>query len=240
MRTLLSIATVLMILSSWAWPQSAHAQDVQADAPQYAVDDWDVRLSDGVELLQTATVVDAAGMRVEEAITGYVYHYDPQLNLYKIETGYRTYYFEPSKMRYAFPLHVGKHWEGVVSVRSERPDGTIATSYDMTYECEVACIEHVSVPAGEFDAFKTSCEHIDLDDNDRRRETFWFAPTAGMSVKYVRYKLDANDGWVQTDEMTLLRYRRAEQIEFDILPDGIDSTCNAAISMNAWSVPAQD
>ena len=118
MRATLSIATILIVLSASESPTSARAQDVQADAPRYVVGDWDVRLSEGLELLQTVTAVDAAGMRIEEAITGDIYHYDRELNFYKIETEFRTYYYEPSRMRYAFPLFVGKHWEGLVSVRS--------------------------------------------------------------------------------------------------------------------------
>lgn len=232
MRPCFRIAAVLCLALGTDAAFPAGAQDAQAEAPQFSVGDWYLKDGTDGEVLQTTIAVDSAGMRVETRESGETQHYDPQLNVYRNDADSWSVYFEPSIMKYSFPLFVGKEWTGVFTVRTERADGLTLAPDRIEYRCRVECIERVTVPAGAFETFKASCERKDLGDGSHQRETYWFAPVAGISVRQVKEEFHPERGWIQYAETTLLDYEFAHSATFNVLPDGVESTCEQAISMN--------
>jgi len=234
------IARILCLLLGISLTSPASAQDVRADAPQFSPGDWFLVHESGEPFRQTSIAIDAEGMRVQNDPGGAIDVYDAELNVIRAELETRTFYYEPSAMKYSFPLYVGKSWAGDFSVRSERPDGSVALAYRTTYACEVSCIERVEVPAGAFQAFKTVCERVDSDDGYRERHFYWFAPEAGRSVRQIWEVYVEGTGWVFDRDQVLVEYSYSYPVEFDVLPDGVESTCNAVISMNDTSALVQD
>lgn len=243
MRRLIPIELTLSLFTLMGLSLPVCAQDVQVEAPQISVGDWHLVRDREEESLLTVTSVDADGVRVTDD-PGYgrpaVTHYDVQLNLVKSEHESWTNYFDPSTMRYSFPLFVGKSWKGYFDARSEDLEGNVDMAYRRSYDCEVQCIEVMNVPAGRFETFKIVCEIQDSDESTPGRNSYWYSPTAAMSVRQVSEKLQANAAWVISFEQVLVEFNRAAAVEFDVLPDGVESTCNAAISMNGTSVPAHN
>ena len=235
MRLFHWIAVLLCLLLGAGAVLPAGAQDVQVEAPQFSVGDWHLVRSDDGDSLLTVTSVDADGVRVtDDPGDGHpsITYYDTQLNLVKSEYEAWTNYFEPSTMRYSVPLFVGKSWEGEIAVRSEGMDGYVDIALRRSYSCEVQCIEAANVPAGRFETFKTVCETQDSDDSTLNRRSYWYSPTAGMSVRLLTEKFQPNAGWLIDFEQVLVGFSRASAVEFNVLPDGVESKCDATISMN--------
>ena len=93
-------------------------------------------------------------------------------------------YYSPSYPAYEFPLEVGQHW---------RRDYVIAPAGSKPVRAQfygrVAGWEHISVPAGEFDALRIERASY-LDDEEfwrwgtRAYETDWYAPAVGRFVRH--------------------------------------------------------
>ncbi len=216
-----------------AWP--AATQDVQAEAPVFTEGDWFQRSfgDDKANYSFIAIVeVNKSGIRMEETSTGRVLFADPQFNLYREEWRADELHYEPSLVRYSFPLSVGKVWKGSYTVRSELAGGDTGGPDEVAYRCEVDCIERVAVPAGEFDAFKTVCEYTQLEDRDQERESFWFAPTAGVPVKQIWEERHPAYGWRVRAEATLAEYKHAHTVEFSVLAEAAESICDIPVPLN--------
>ena len=94
-------------------------------------------------------------------------------------------HYAPFKPDYVFPLEVGRHWQGNFVVQAQAGGRSIrATLYG-----QAVGWEHVSVPAGEFDALKIR-RQIYLDDEEFWRwgtqiyETDWYVPAIKRFVKH--------------------------------------------------------
>ncbi len=238
------LLTLLMGLLMVA-AQPASAQDVQVDAPVFEVGDEIVTVSeDGVE---TSVIVesDATGilLRVHTAKGLIQFHrYDADLNLYdtRLENGNVRKTFEPHIFRYKFPLYVGSRWTGqYVSVFSMKLGETTPTPNKtaISTSCEVLCIERITVRAGSFETFKISCELDEEDESDLTRRTYWYAPAVGATVRSETENVASGS---QIEWYELYAFKRANPVEFNVLSDGVDSTCEPTVSMNDTGVLVQD
>mgnify|MGYP000860897748 FL=1 len=91
--------------------------------------------------------------------------------------------FKPSPMSLSFPLFVGKKW-------SSRYSGYRADKnrrWDSRLDCEAKAYETMRVPAGTFDSIRIECiDHWEAGYifSGQVRSTRWYAPAAGLVVKY--------------------------------------------------------
>lgn len=212
-------------------------QDVSVAAPIFEVGD-SVNFVSEIGISER-TVISAAGTsRTYRVVEGdgdvWIQHYDGNSNRYlsEREDGSKRIEVSPSTLKYAFPLFVGKSWSGSFRTTVSIPDGDqskVLEQYTTDVSCEVLCIEMFEAPAGRFETFKISCE---LDRSDRifdDRQTYWYSPAIGANMRneFVRADTDRLYDWYE-----MHGYSRAHTVEFDVLPDGIESTCSATISMN--------
>ncbi|MCY4431900.1 MAG: hypothetical protein OXC11_16125 [Rhodospirillales bacterium] len=95
--------------------------------------------------------------------------------------------------RYMWPMEVGKEWRWdagwVDNVLHPEWGGTYWADY------KVAAYEEVTVPAGTFMAFRVMQYRAEF---DTWRETNWFAPELGLTVKSA-WKRSRNDGYGPVD-----------------------------------------
>lgn len=63
----------------------------------------------------------------------------------------------------------------------------------VTYECHLmpSPLEHVSVPAGEFDATKIECRKNIGAESERQLINYWYVPSIGAMVKTIYHSFDA-------------------------------------------------
>jgi hypothetical protein len=159
-----------------------------------------VQKIDSAEVTLESRPVDGQGGTVS-----WVYTPDGQLR----KRGSRE--FTPGVPLYAFPLEIGKSWEG--SYTGPAPDGTGLVDYHR--KSKVVGIETVTVPAGTFTAVKIHSETSRLYKGAFRgslspganAETIWYSPEA---KRFVRMEVDqyggrSPQGWVL--ELKELRLR---------------------------------
>lgn len=225
-----------MTASNSSTDASALRQDVSVDAPIFEIGDQVNFVSEiGVS---ERTVIAATGTnRTYRVVEGdgdvWIQHYDENSNRYlsEREDGSKRIEVTPSTLKYAFPLFVGKSWSGEFYTTVSVPDGDqreIIEQYSTGVSCDVLCIEEFEAPAGRFETFKITCE---LDRSDRlfdERQTYWYSPAIGSNMRNEFAR--ANTGRV-FDWYEMYGYVRAHIVEFDVLPDGVASTCPVTTSM---------
>jgi len=92
-----------------------------------------------------------------------------------------------------WPMQVGNKWSHSYSSVTSK-----GTGYSWKYRCNVRNTERVSVPAGEFDAFKIVCK------DKWNVRTEWFAPEyAGGSTVRIKYERDSG-----TTDYELVKFAR--------------------------------
>lgn len=111
--------------------------------------------------------------------------------------------FDPMLKEYAFPLNVGKKWDG----SADKMLFANGKHGKFTIKGEVVGFEKIKVPAGDFDAYKISL-HIDAISEDEDAnigntvETIWYAPAV---KRYVRYENTfSRDGRVRSKDINEL------------------------------------
>ena len=97
---------------------------------------------------------------------------------------------ESNSKALSFPLEVGKHWRYASNWVFKAKGSNGSTIVDVT----VIGYEKVTVPAGEFEAFKLASKGslhgtspINSQYSGETTETYWYAPTARAIVKSVRH-----------------------------------------------------
>lgn len=218
-------------------PMTTSAQDVQVQAPAFAVGDETNTIDDrGIEY-SVITEMYADGFLVRSLGDNgatWLYRYDSQVNVREwiSETGTRRMMFDPYYPKYKFPMYVGSDWSGRYTTTLSRSiDGAseVIETKHVSVSCEALCIERLTVPAGMFEAFKISCDLNRETDRARERLIYWYAPAVGVTVR--SETLDAETGR-QMDFYELHSYVRTNTAAFDVLPDGVESTCDLTISLN--------
>ncbi|HYM03939.1 MAG TPA: hypothetical protein VET85_13390 [Stellaceae bacterium] len=106
-------------------------------------------------------------------------------NLSKIvsQDGEKLVEFKPYLPSISFPLTLGKKWEGKYS--GYTADNGLRWLGDNS--CEVAAVEQVKVPAGDFEAYRIDClDKVDVLGHIYPIHTnAWYAPSIGATVKFV-------------------------------------------------------
>jgi hypothetical protein len=91
--------------------------------------------------------------------------------------------FKPQTFSLSFPLEVGKKWNGKYTAYTAYNDA----SWNGDTSCEVKSSEIVTVPAGQFDAYRIDCvdnwESGGL--SGQAHHSSWYAPKVGATVKFV-------------------------------------------------------
>lgn len=68
-------------------------------------------------------------------------------------------------------------------------------------------IEHISVPAGEFDATKIECQEKDRPPNKQRSTIYWYVASIGAMVMAVHRAVDANGAELFSISEQLVAYQ---------------------------------
>lgn len=109
----------------------------------------------------------------------------PTGNLSKIvsQDGEKLVEFKPYLPSISFPLTLGKKWEGKYS--GYTADNGLRWLGDNS--CEVAAVEPVKVPAGDFETYRIDClDKVDVLGHIYPIHTSaWYAPSIGATVKFV-------------------------------------------------------
>jgi len=230
MRPLFRIAGVLCMLLGMVAAPSADAQDVQADAPVFVA-------GDKIDFVDERGIIDRTVVAAEGTTRTYrivepdgdvwLQYYDESSNrtLSEREDGGKRIVVRPSTGKYDFPLFVGKTWSGsnLTTVFVGNGMQSVVTEvYRTDFACEVQCIELIEVPAGRFEAFRISCEQQRSDRPFAQRQTYWFSPVVGGNVRNEFVRTDTNEIY---DRYELHGFARATYPIFDVLPDGVESSC---------------
>lgn len=96
---------------------------------------------------------------------------------------------QPHNGRFAWPLHVGKKWRA----QSRWVDHVVQPDWSGKYwaDFEVQAYEEVTVPAGQYMAFKVA--NVGSTSNDYY-ETIWYSPDLGATVK-ILFGREAQNGY---------------------------------------------
>ena len=91
--------------------------------------------------------------------------------------------FKPESFSLSFPLEVGKKWGGKYTGSS----AASGTSWDGDARCKVKPAEIVTVPAGQFDAYRIDCVHHWTSGpfDGLAHISAWYAPKVATVVKFV-------------------------------------------------------
>lgn len=183
--------TIALVLPATALGQTAGS----VPRPEVKLgDSWTYIRSDGYTKQITGTFVNTVQKIEAGEITVEARSPDgqgnPQLSVFTsdwnvLKRGTRE--FGPAIPQYAFPLEIGKHWEG--NYTGPAPDGTGLVDYSR--KSKVVGVETVTVPAGKFTATKIQAETTWLYKGAFRggrssgeiAETIWYAPEAKRFVK---------------------------------------------------------
>lgn len=131
------------------------------------------------------TAVDKDGSSTAECDGNIAYVGGGDAGLQKIvsKSGATLVEFKPRSFGLSFPLEVGKTWQGKYTGFS----AAVGISWDGDASCEVKPVESVTVPAGQFDAYRIDCvtawTAMGLD--GRAHTSTWYAPKVGAVVKTV-------------------------------------------------------
>jgi hypothetical protein len=176
--------TCLICLAVPAWADSGDKPDLHAG------DRWSWQHINGLvnekDYTRIEDVIDVSPKEVHVRIRrkgtpGMVLEtYTADLN--PVDTGGERY--DPSLMRFEFPLQAGKKWNGTFD-KMLLTNGKHGKFY---VKAEVGALEKVSVPAGGFDAYKVTLTYdATATDDDAMTgqtvETIWYAPTVKNVVK---------------------------------------------------------
>jgi hypothetical protein len=178
------LATGLLVVMANAFAQTADKPDIHAG------DRWSWQHTNGLvnekDFTQIEDVVDITDgeirtrMRVKgkqgSGIATYTREWNP------VDVGSARY--EPNLKDLAFPLQVGKKWDASAD-KMLFSNGKHGKFY---LKGEVAALEKVTVPAGNFDAYKINvvldAQGTDEDANiGHTVETYWYAPSVKRYVK---------------------------------------------------------
>jgi hypothetical protein len=175
-------ALALLLAAPAALAQPAARPDVRVgDQWQFAVYDSVPTRVPGRTWIVTA--VTAAGIEATE--NGEALRLTPELNVLDSPRSSET---NPGQLR--FPLKVGRRWnyKSRWTFKAKGSTGTIAMAV------EVQARERVSVPAGEFDAFRLlargklgGTSPINSTYDADTTTTYWYAPSARAIVKSVHH-----------------------------------------------------
>jgi hypothetical protein len=99
--------------------------------------------------------------------------------------------FKPHSPTLAFPIAVGKKWNG----KYEGYRADTGASWESSVDCVAKSFETVKVPAGEFQAYRIDCADNweSLPFRGVSDSTIWYAPKVGTVVKSVNPSQDAFD-----------------------------------------------
>jgi hypothetical protein len=131
------------------------------------------------------TATDKDGSYISECGDNIAYHSAENGTLTKIvsKSGDTVVEFKPQAFGLSFPLEVGKKWDGKYTGYTAYN----GVSWDSDTRCEVKPPEIVTVPAGQFDAYRIDCVHNwtsgGLD--GQAHISAWYAPKVGAVVKSV-------------------------------------------------------
>jgi|ERR1700674_1743078 hypothetical protein len=187
---------LLLLLAGCAAPPTGPVPP-SVEAPQLAVGrNWTYEVRDGynhglIRTLRYTVASDRDGtviLRVDDARAGVASRTtetiggDP-LQLLTPRSLTVTYY-NPSYPAYEFPLEVGRNWKRKYAITQQGGKPVNAQVYG-----RVAGWEHITVPAGEFDALRIERASY-LDDEEfwrwgtRAYQTDWYAPAVGRFVRH--------------------------------------------------------
>jgi hypothetical protein len=147
--------------------------------------DYDARLATVACKRWEVTAADKDGSTILECGDNIAYVSAANGNMTKIvsKSGETLVEFKPQSFGLSFPLEVGKKWDGKYTGYLASSD----TSWDGDASCEVKPPEIVTVPAGQFDAYRIDCVHNwtsgGLD--GQAHISAWYAPKVGAVVKSV-------------------------------------------------------
>jgi hypothetical protein len=187
------------IASFCSYGTSAYAQNdtARAEPPTVNVgDQWNFATSDrrtGIKLSESQTIIDEISeTQIKGTINGGKYTSTRERNMIETESSV----FSGDNKTLSFPLLVGKRWK-YEFIRT-RKTSLLALNWQL--EAAVAAYEKVSVPAGEFDAFRIETKGFwnrrdDTKFNGRVTMVHWYAPAVRVIVK-TEYD-DSSDRTVQ-------------------------------------------
>jgi len=91
--------------------------------------------------------------------------------------------FKPQSFGLSFPLETGKKWKGKYTGYA----ASTGASWDADSSCEVMAPEIVTVPAGQFDAYRIDCliNWTSAPFDGHSHSSTWYAPKVGTIVKSV-------------------------------------------------------
>jgi len=199
-------AAALLLLAACATPVTGGAPGPAADAPSLKVGDrWVYRGKDGyrVPILweETHQITAIGPDAITVSITGKGTMGDYQRTetwsapgvvrvgaVFETETDR----FEPSLLRFKYPLTPGETWSQSVR-NTDQPRGPYGP---IQRQVSVGGYESVTTPAGTFDAIRMRI-FMQLDD-----ETFWRFPT---QCNYVLWYAPAVKGWVKQEQRSYYR-----------------------------------
>ena len=239
MRLLLAFVPVLG-LAVTALPSLADAQDVQVMAPSFEVGDEIVYTDGKIQYVSTTTSWTKSEHVVRSQVSGEVGQiqvYDHNLRALSTETedGAARWELAPHNFKYDFPLSVGHKWSGRYEMTTVLK-GEVREVVTTDIECAALCLERITVPAGTFDTFRIACS-VNRTGSEPFQHVYWYAPSIGVSVLN---RILATDTGALIDEYMVQSYRRSSIVEFDVLPDDVESTCEEAVSMNEPTALMQD
>jgi hypothetical protein len=176
------VALVLALLANSAMAQKAERPNVKVG------DQWQFVLYYTVPSTtpnRAWLITSVTSKNIEGTENGEVLLLTPELNVLESP---RSKESNPKAL--TFPLEVGKHWRYASDWVFKAKDSKGSTVVDVA----VVGYEKVTVPAGEFDAFKLTSKGslhgtspINSQYGGETTETYWYAPTARAIVKWVRH-----------------------------------------------------
>lgn len=188
------------------------------EPPKLAVgDSWSYRIAElqtnaqRNTFTQRVTEAGAAGYSIEGADASgrsFRFRLTPELNQPRSVDGN-----EHIEEFFSWPLQVGKKWP--TRTWAQFNDGTVMR---FDHERELTAIEKVSVPAGEFDAYKVvATGHWTITRNprsypntyDRAEFVYWFSPQVGRIVKSENRQWLAGRPGLSWDRIEITEFRRA-------------------------------
>ena len=131
------------------------------------------------------TATDNDGSYIAQCGDNIAYFSNASGNLTKIvsKSGDTLVEFKPQSFALSFPLEVGKKWDGKYTGYTAYN----GVSWNSDTSCEVKPPEIVTVPAGQFDAYRVDCVHNWTSGpfDGQAHTSAWFAPKVGATVKFV-------------------------------------------------------
>lgn len=188
---------LLAVLASSALAQRAERPDIKVgDRWKYEQRD---RRTGGVEGQYVRVVTAVTATHIEGTENDGKFLMTIDMNQLESPTNSNT---DPKYLD--FPLEVGKKWE----FKNKWTNKTRVASGRDQLDIVVSGYEKVTVPAGEFDAFKIEAKGFWNNDtsrsNGRTIRTYWFAPAAKAVVKFEND--DGYNRWVR--ELTELQLQQ--------------------------------